>query len=102
MADTASRCETIFASLDYSGVLQSAQFHLFMWLFWRTPSTLKIAKSSPPPKTVKTGEETHKLRNATNPNVMAATNVINPIFEQQCDILTSVHSDQHVQPLFML
>ena len=27
--------------------LQSAQFYLFMWLFWRTPSTLKIAKSSP-------------------------------------------------------
>ena len=34
--------------LIYSGVLQSAQFYLFMWLFWRTPSTLKIAKSSPP------------------------------------------------------
>ena len=38
----------IFALLDYSGVLQSAQFYLFMWLFWHTPSTLKIAKSSPP------------------------------------------------------
>ena len=36
--------------LIYSGVLQSAQFYLFMWLFWRTPSTLKIAKSSPPYK----------------------------------------------------
>ena len=31
-----------------SGVLQSAQFYLFTWLFWRTLSTLKIAKSSPP------------------------------------------------------
>ena len=34
--------------LIYSGVLQSAQFYLFMWLFWRTPSTLKIAQSSRP------------------------------------------------------
>ena len=34
--------------LIYSRVLQSAQFYLFMWLFWRTPSTLKLAKSSPP------------------------------------------------------
>ena len=25
----------------------SAQFYLFMWMFWCTPSTLKIAKSSP-------------------------------------------------------
>ena len=38
----------ILYRLIYSGVLQSAQFYLFMWLFWRTPSTLKIAKSSPP------------------------------------------------------
>ena len=30
------------------GVLQSAQFYLFRWLFWRTSSTLKIAKLSPP------------------------------------------------------
>ena len=37
----------ILYRLIYSGVLQSAQFYLFMWLFWRTPSTLKIAKSSP-------------------------------------------------------
>ena len=34
--------------LFYSGVLQSAQCYLFMWLFWCTPSTLNIAKSSPP------------------------------------------------------
>ena len=34
--------------LIYSGVLQSAQCYLFMWLFWCTPSTLNIAKSSPP------------------------------------------------------
>ena len=38
----------ILFRLIYSGVLQSAQFYLFMWLFWRTPSTLKIAKSNPP------------------------------------------------------
>ena len=38
----------IWYRLIYSGVLQSAQFYLFTWLFWRTPSTLKIAKSSPP------------------------------------------------------
>ena len=38
----------ILYRLINSGVLQSAQFHLFRWLFWRTPSTLKIAKSSPP------------------------------------------------------
>ena len=38
----------ILYHLLYSGVLQSAQFYLFMWLFWRTPSTLEIAKSSPP------------------------------------------------------
>ena len=38
----------ILYRLINSGVLQSAQFYLFRWLFWRTPSTLKIAKSSPP------------------------------------------------------
>ena len=38
----------IFASLDLFWSTPSAQFYLFMWLFWRTPSTLKIAKSSPP------------------------------------------------------
>ena len=38
----------ILYRLIYSGVLLSAQFYLFMWLFLRTPSTLKIAKSSPP------------------------------------------------------
>ena len=38
----------ILYRLIYSGVLQSAQFYLFIWLFWCTPSTLKIAKSSPP------------------------------------------------------
>ena len=50
----------ILYRLIYSGVLQSAQFYLFMWLFWRTPSTLKIAKSSPP-QTVQAGlYHTHK------------------------------------------
>ena len=44
----ACMCGNILYRLIYSGVLQSAQFYLFMWLFWRTPSTLKIAKSSPP------------------------------------------------------
>ena len=38
----------ILYRLINSGVLQSAQFYLFRWLFWRTQSTLKIAKSSPP------------------------------------------------------
>ena len=38
----------ILYRLIYSGVLQRAQFYLFTWLFWRTLSTLKIAKSSPP------------------------------------------------------
>ena len=47
----AEHCQHVWKYLHrliYSGVLQSAQFYLFMWLFWRTPSTLKIAKSSPP------------------------------------------------------
>ena len=44
----ACMCGNILYRLIYSGVLLSAQFYLFMWLFWRTPSTLKIAKSSPP------------------------------------------------------
>ena len=44
----ACMCGNILYRLIYSGVLKSAQFYLFMWLFWRTPSTLKIAKSSPP------------------------------------------------------
>ena len=44
----ACMCGYILHRLIYSGVLQSAQFYLFMWLFWSTPSTLKIAKSSPP------------------------------------------------------
>ena len=38
----------ILYRLIYSGLLQSAQFYLFTWLFWRTQSTLEIAKSSPP------------------------------------------------------
>ena len=38
----------ILYRLINSGVLRSAQFYLFMWLFWLTPSTLKISKSSPP------------------------------------------------------
>ena len=38
----------ILYRLNHSGILQSAQFYLFMWLFWHTPSTLKLAKSSPP------------------------------------------------------
>ena len=38
----------ILYRLIYSGVPQTVQFYLFMWLFWHTPSTLKIAKSSPP------------------------------------------------------
>ena len=44
----ACMCGNNLYRLIYSGVPQSAQFYLFMWLFWRTPSTLKIAKSSPP------------------------------------------------------
>ena len=44
----ACMCGNILYRLIYSVVLQSAQFYLFMWLFWRTPSTLKSAKSSPP------------------------------------------------------
>ena len=38
----------ILYHLINSGVLQNAQFYLFRLLFWRTPSTLKNAKSSPP------------------------------------------------------
>ena len=38
----ACMCGNILYRLIYSGVLQSAQFYLFMWLFWRTPSTLKL------------------------------------------------------------
>ena len=45
---TACMRGNILYRLIYSGVLRSAQFYLFKWLFWRTPSTLKIAKSSPP------------------------------------------------------
>ena len=44
----ACMCGNILYRLIYSGVLQSAQFYLFLSLFWRTLSTLKIAKSSPP------------------------------------------------------
>ena len=44
----ACMCGTILYRLIYSGILQSAQFYLFMWLFWLTQSTLKIAKSSTP------------------------------------------------------
>ena len=51
----ACMCGNILYRLIYSGVLQSAQFYLFMWLFWRTPSTLKIAKSSPPQVTSDAG-----------------------------------------------
>ena len=32
----------ILYRLINSGILQSAQFYLFRWLFWRTPSTLKL------------------------------------------------------------
>ena len=45
MADHCLHVRKYFVSLD---LFRSAQFYLFMWLFWRTPSTLKIAKSSPP------------------------------------------------------
>ena len=45
---TACMRGNILYRLINSRVLQSAQFYLFSWLFWRTPSTLKIAKSSPP------------------------------------------------------
>ena len=38
----------ILYRLIYFRVLQTAQFYLFWCLFWSTPSTLKIAKSSPP------------------------------------------------------
>ena len=48
----ACMCGNILYRLIYFGVLQSAQFNLFKWLFWRTPSTLKIAKSSPPLATI--------------------------------------------------
>ena len=48
MADHCLHVRYILYRLIYSRVLQSAQFYLFLWLFWRTPSTLKIAKSSPP------------------------------------------------------
>ena len=44
----ACRRGNILYRLIYSGVLQSAQFYLLMWLFLRTPSTLKVAKSTPP------------------------------------------------------
>ena len=47
----AEHCQHVWKYLHrliYSGVLQSAQFYLFMWLFWSTLSTLKIPKSSPP------------------------------------------------------
>ena len=33
--------------LIYSRVLESAQFCLFIWLFWHTPHTLNFTKSSP-------------------------------------------------------
>ena len=45
---TACMHGNILYRLINTGVLQSAKFYLFRWLFWRTPSTLKIAKSSPP------------------------------------------------------
>ena len=48
MADHCLHARKCFVSLDLFRSTQTAQFYLFMWLFWRTPSTLKIAKSSPP------------------------------------------------------
>ena len=54
MAEHCQHVRKYLHRLIYSGVLQSAQFYLFMWLFWRTPSTLKIAKSSPPQVSVQT------------------------------------------------
>ena len=39
-------CGNMLYRLIYSEVLQSAQFYLFMWLFWRTPSTLKRTSDS--------------------------------------------------------
>ena len=45
---TACMRGNILYGLIYSGVLQSAQFFLFRWLFWRTPGTLKVVKSSTP------------------------------------------------------
>ena len=41
-------CGKILHRLIYSRVLQSAQFYLFKWLFWRTPSTLKIVNQVSP------------------------------------------------------
>ena len=45
---TACMRGNILDRLINSGVFQSAQFYLCRWLFWRTPSTLNIAKSSLP------------------------------------------------------
>ena len=41
-------CVGIFASLDLFRSTPKCPVLLVMWLFWCTPSTLKIAKSSPP------------------------------------------------------
>ena len=48
MADHCLHAWIYFVSLDLFRSTPSAQFYLFRWMFWRTPSTLKIAKSSPP------------------------------------------------------
>ena len=48
MADHCLHAWIYFLSLDLFRSTPSVQFYLFRWMFWRTPSTLKIAKSSPP------------------------------------------------------
>ena len=48
MADHYLHARIYFVTLDLFRSTPSAQFYLFMRMFWRTPSTLKIAKSSPP------------------------------------------------------
>ena len=49
----------IIASLDLFRSTPSAQFYLFMGLFWCTPSTLKIAKSSPPSDILLNSDTSH-------------------------------------------
>ena len=48
MADHCLHAWIYFLSLDLFRSTPSAHFYLFRWMFWRTPSTLNIAKSSPP------------------------------------------------------
>ena len=71
---TACMRRNILNRLIYSRVLQTAQFYLFRWLFWRTSSTLKIAYSSPPQQSDRASLSARRtLLSLISSNVVCAT-----------------------------